>query len=125
MGYLFAETAEGDEAAKKIRNFVILEITCWALGTISSIVLIWAILYTVYMLRILYPGQGYSETSRIFWIAMIFIFSMVTKSTFQWVMFYYHHEVDTPVVHDMLLIQCVAMPILWDVFPICTIFYLH
>ena len=92
MGYLFTYAAEGAESARGITNFVILEITCWGLGTVSSIVLIWAILYTVYYLRILYPGQDFSETNRILWIAVIFFISMVTKSAFQWTMYIYHEE---------------------------------
>lgn len=74
----------------------------------------------------MFPGQEYSEKNRIECIAVIFCVSIFTKSIYEWVMFFLHitgdHHDD---VMKMLLGMEIFMPILWDVIPICTIFYLH
>lgn len=69
-------------------KFIKMEIICWAAGLTSSIILICAITYTIIKLRIMFPGQEFSENSRIRCIAIIFCLSIFTKSVFEWAMFY-------------------------------------
>lgn len=98
---------------------------CWVAGMLSSIILILAIAYTVIKLKVMFPGQEFHEKGRITCIALIFCFSITTKSLFEWDMYYRHLNTDHDAVMKMLLAQEIVMPIFWDVLPICTIFYLH
>lgn len=58
-------------------------------------------------------------------IAFVFSLSITTKSLFEWVMYYKHLQSDSQYVQSMLQIQEIFMPLLWDVLPVCAIFYLH
>jgi hypothetical protein len=73
-------------------KFIRMEIMCWALGLISSIILICAIAYTLVKLRAMFPGQEFSEKTRIGCIASIFCVTIFTKSIYEWFMFYLHTE---------------------------------
>jgi hypothetical protein len=103
-----------------------MEIVCWAAGVLSSVILITAIAYTAYILKLMYPGQGaFPERNRIMYIALIFSISITTKSVFEWFMYYRHLQGNSLAVIHLLRVQEVFMPYLWDIVPICAIFYLH
>lgn len=107
-----------------------MEIVCWVAGACSSVILICAISYTIAKLRAMFPGHEFHEQGRIKCIAIIFCLSITTKSLFEWCMYYLYKDNNQDHQHHdkvmlMLVLQEIFMPVLWDVLPICTIFYLH
>lgn len=122
IAFVFS-TDNTDDIGKN--QFVQIEVACQIVGTISSAILIVAIFYTVHMLSKLYPGRDFDEKTRIIVIAMIFLLSAISKFVYQWEMYYQHSQKDQKIVRGMLTVQCILMPILWDVIPIYTIYYLH
>jgi hypothetical protein len=67
-----------------------LEIASWLLGIFSAFTLISSTLYTSWVLRNLYGTDFRSTSYQILAIATIFILSFASRSTYEWIMFYYY-----------------------------------
>ncbi len=65
-----------------------MEIFCWVMGLISSVLLLSAILYTILKVRSMFPGRDNPEAVRIGIIALIFGLSFIIKSLYEWTMFF-------------------------------------
>lgn len=79
------------------------------------------------MFRKMYPGQDFREKKRILIIAVVFIGSLATRSVYEWYMYYMKKTYPTQkqYLQKLLMVNCVFMPIIWDVFPIVMIYWLH
>ena len=69
-----------------------LEIFCWAMGTISSTLLLSTIIYTIVKLRQMWTGQENAEAKRITYIAAVFCIAFVTKSIYEWTEYSIYHN---------------------------------
>lgn len=58
-------------------------------------------------------------------IAVLFAMSIMVKSIYEWSLFVQQEYNDTQTVLKMLAVEYTIMPLVWDVVPICMIYYLH
>ena len=94
--FLIALAAANDpspiDGVTENKFFIHMEIASWSLGIFSAFTLISSTLYTSWVLRNLY-GTDFRNTSfQILAIATIFILSFSSRSTYEWIMFYYYRK---------------------------------
>jgi heme/copper-type cytochrome/quinol oxidase subunit 3 len=68
----------------KESEIIEVELFCWIVGTISTTILLSAIIYTLVKLRKMWTGQDNAEVKRIRYIAVFFGLAFVTRTVYEW-----------------------------------------
>lgn len=72
--------------------FVKIELFCWSVETFSAVVLIASALLTVFHLRKMFGSDFNKESFRMNLIITIFCLAFLSKTIYQWLMFYYREK---------------------------------
>lgn len=102
------------------------EFAFWCMSIVTNAVLLVSIIYTFRQLKSIFSGESFSDYHlMIKRIAVLFFISIMVKSIYAWTLYYEVINFHSETALRMIFVEYTVMPLVWDVMPICMIYYLH